>query len=120
MSLVQNRLGLPELVWLFMFLSKTLNSICLVLRRALQAVGPVYMISDIDTVCTLKNITGYSKRAGDQPGTVDCASKTHSSILGSRVNNMYSLPVRSAIILKHMRNALIKEEEEKEEYALRL
>ena len=33
----------------------------------------------------LKNITGYSKRAGDHPGTVDCTSKIHSSTLGSRV-----------------------------------
>ena len=33
----------------------------------------------------LKNITGYSKRAGDHPGTVDYASKTHSSTLDSRV-----------------------------------
>ena len=35
--------------------------------------------------CTLKNVTGYSKRAGDHPGTVDCTSKLHSSTLGSRV-----------------------------------
>ena len=30
----------------------------------------------------LKNVTGYSKRAGDHPGTVDCTSKLHSSTLG--------------------------------------
>ena len=36
-------------------------------------------------VCTLKNITGCSKRAGDHPGTVDCTSKIHSSTLGSRI-----------------------------------
>ena len=30
----------------------------------------------------LKNITGYSKRAGEHPGTVDCTSKIHSSALG--------------------------------------
>ena len=33
----------------------------------------------------LKNVAGYSKRAGDHPGTVDCTSKLHSSTLGSRV-----------------------------------
>ena len=33
----------------------------------------------------LKNVTGYTKRAGDHPGTVDCTSKLHSSTLGSRV-----------------------------------
>ena len=32
----------------------------------------------------LKNITGYLKRVGDYLGTADCASKTHSSTLGSR------------------------------------
>ena len=36
-------------------------------------------------MCTLKNVTGYSKRAGDHPGTVDCTSKIHSSTLGSIV-----------------------------------
>ena len=36
-------------------------------------------------MCTLKNITSYSKRAGYYLGTVDCTSKIHSSTLGSRV-----------------------------------
>ena len=46
---------------------------------------PCTCISDINAVCTLKKVTGYSKRAGEHPGTVDCTSKTHSCTLGSRV-----------------------------------
>ena len=31
------------------------------------------------------NVSGFSKRAGDHPGTLDGTSKLHSSCLGSRV-----------------------------------
>ena len=67
-------------------------------------------ISDINTVCMLKYVTGFSKRAGDHPGTVDRASK-HPHLLQVPEKNMYSLPVRSARILKHILYALIKEEQ---------
>ena len=46
------------------------------------------LTKNINAVCTLKNVTGYSekkKNAGDHSGTVDCTSKIHSSTLGSRV-----------------------------------
>ena len=60
--------------------------------------------------CTLQNVTGYSKRARDHPGSFDCTSKLHSSTLGPE--EKYSLSVRSAEILRHMSSALIREDEE--------
>ena len=67
-------------------LGKALYSDCSVVRRSCKAKGPVYMYLNINRqACTIKNITGYSKRAGDHPSTVDCTSKLHSSTLGSRV-----------------------------------
>ena len=77
-------------------LSKVLYSNCSVIRRSCKAIGPVYMYLNINT-STLKNVTGYSKRAGDHPGTVDCTSKLHSSTLG--LEEKYSLSVCSAEIL---------------------
>ena len=58
----------------------------------------------------LKNVTGYSKRAGDHPGNVDCSSKLYSSTTGPEEKN--SLSVRSALIVRRMSSALIREEEE--------
>ena len=56
-----------------------------VVQRSRKAVGPVYMYVNINTSVHIKNVTGYLKRAGDHPGTVDCTSKLHSSTLGSRI-----------------------------------
>ena len=42
---------------------------------------PCTWIQTLIQACTLKYVTGYSKRAGDHPGTVDCTSKLHSSTL---------------------------------------
>ena len=49
---------------------------------SLKSSVPCTCMSDINAMCTLKNVTCYSKRAGDHPGTVDCTSKIHSSTLG--------------------------------------
>ena len=72
-------------VTLLVPLSKVLHSNCSVVRSSHKAVSPVYMYLNINTSVHVKNVTGYSKRAGDHPRTVDCTSKLHSSTLGSRV-----------------------------------
>ena len=47
---------------------------------------PCTCFTDLNAVCTLKNVTGYSKRAGNHPSTLACTSKyIRSSTLGSRV-----------------------------------
>ena len=64
-------------------LSKALYSNCSVVRRSSKAVGPVFMYLNINTSVDDKNVTGYSKTAGDHPSPVDCTpSKLHSSTLG--------------------------------------
>ena len=84
----RNHLGSLELGWLFVSLEQgTWLLFAKCFGWHLKPSVPCACISEINTVYTLKNVTGYSKRAGDHPGTVDCASKTHSSTLhvGSRV-----------------------------------
>ena len=96
-SRLRNLLGPLELGWLFVPRLKqgTYHFTCLVLRRHFKPSVPCTGISDINAVCTLKNVTGYSKRAGDYPATVDCTSKIQLSTLGPE--EKYSLSVRSAI-----------------------
>ena len=78
--------GAKIFVTLLVPLGKALYSDCSVFQRSRKANSPVYMYLNINRqACTIKNITDYSKRAGDHPGTVDCTSKLHSSTLGSRV-----------------------------------
>ena len=70
--------------------------------------------------CAVKGRHRLFKNRGSSRYCWLCFKKTHSSTLGSRIKNIYSLPVRSAWILKHMRNALIKEEEEEEDVLMTL
>ena len=49
-----------ELSWQFMPLSKALHSTCLVLGGHFKPLVPCACISDINVVCMLKNVTGYS------------------------------------------------------------
>ena len=80
---------MPKFVW--RFLCPWARHLTLVVPRfgghvkPSRRVGPVYMYLTLIQACTLTNVTGYSKRARNQPGTVDCTSKLHSSTLGSTV-----------------------------------
>ena len=74
------------------------TSSCLVLWRTLKLlVLCTYVSVNRLTLCTLKNITGYSKRAGDHPGLLIVRQNipTFSRTRGKK----YSLSVCSAIIL---------------------
>ena len=65
---------------------KALYSNCYMVQRSRKTVGSVYMYSNSrpNTSVHVKEFTGYWKRAGDHPGTVDCTSELHTSTLGFR------------------------------------